>query len=173
MKTKFNLLTLAFLLIPPLAPMTPSWNGPIKVQVIRVLDGDTIEVLMGKRPVIVRISPIDAPEMSQSCQTENGKVWIGEMAKQQLIRFLPPTIDLEILGTDLYGRTLGRISAAMHLVEAGWAVPYQRAYFATLAEKRKYFSFFYHAYLERRGMWACKKLMNPLFYRKKFKSKLE
>lgn len=170
MKTKFNLLTLAFLLIPPL---TPSWYGPIKVQVIRVLDGDTIKVQMGRREVIVRISSIDAPELNQTCQGPSGQVLVGEMAKKQLTGLLKPTIAVEILGTDLYGRTLARIPQALQMVENGWALPYQRAYFSSIEEKGHYLSAFYRAYRKQRGMWVCEKLMNPLFYRKKYKSQIK
>ena len=35
-------------------------------EVIRVLDGDTIEVLQDKKPVRVRLSNIDAPEKKQA-----------------------------------------------------------------------------------------------------------
>lgn len=166
MKTKINFLSLAFLLVPPFAP---AWQPPTKVMVERVVDGDTLIVRSAEKTYSLRVSPIDAPEMSQTCDG----IKIGEKARAVFSNLLPKMIEIEVIGEDLYGRILARLPQALQLVESGWALPYQRAEFSSLKEKRQYYTAFYTAFQARRGMWACKKLMNPLFYRKKFKSKLK
>lgn len=166
MKTKINFLSLAFLLI---SPLTPSWPPKVTVQLIRVIDGDTILVRSAGTSYSLRISLIDAPEMAQTCDGEK----IGEKAKVELQSLLKESIIVEVLGQDMYGRTLVSLPQSLRLIESGWAFPYQMAKFSSLEQKRQYFSAFYRAFQERRGMWRCQKLMNPLFYRKKFKSKLK
>lgn len=60
-----NLLLCAVLAIASLFPDF-SIAGEIQGKVIRVLDGDTIEVLQDKKPVRIRLANIDAPEKKQA-----------------------------------------------------------------------------------------------------------
>lgn len=76
----------------------------IKGKVIRVLDGDTIEVLQDSTPVRIRLLNIDAPEKKQPF----GR-WSGEQLKA-LIASQPVTVTYD--HKDRYGRILGRVVAA-------------------------------------------------------------
>ena len=49
-----------------LAGILSTSNQEIQGKVIRVLDGDTIEVLQDKKPVRIRLANIDAPEKKQA-----------------------------------------------------------------------------------------------------------
>lgn len=96
----------------------------IKGKVIRVLDGDTIEVLQDSTPVRIRLLNIDAPEKKQPF----GR-WSGEQLKA-LIASQPVTVTYDY--KDRYGRILGRVIAAdgteanRYMVQQGAAWVYGR-----------------------------------------------
>jgi endonuclease YncB( thermonuclease family) len=78
-------------------------------KVIRVLDGDTIEVLKvdvaGKRPVRIRLTGIDAPEKSQP---------FGEKCRESLATLVAgKNVRVDVRGTDRYSRQLGVILVAV------------------------------------------------------------
>ncbi len=68
-----------------------------KVEITRVLDGDTVELSDGRR---IRLVNINTPEK---------KFPYSELAKNYLIGFIGKEVYLESLGLDKYSRTLGRI----------------------------------------------------------------
>ncbi len=91
--------------------------------VVRVIDGDTLDVLVANRPVRVRLAQIDAPERTQA---------YGTRARQALsaMTFLR-VVTVADVGVDHYGRQLGtvfvagaNINAAM--VDRGMAWAYRR-----------------------------------------------
>lgn len=91
--------------------------------VVRVIDGDTLDVLVANRPVRVRLAQIDAPERSQA---------YGARARQALSAMaFRRVVTVADAGVDGYGRTLGtvivggaNINAAM--VNQGMAWAYRR-----------------------------------------------
>jgi len=119
----------------------------IKAKVIRVLDGDTIEVLQESTPVRVRLLNIDAPEKQQPF----GR-WSGERLKA-LIASQPVTVTYD--HKDRYGRVLGRVVAAdgteanRYMVQQGAAWVYERYNTDTslLSLQRE-------AQEQKRGLWA-------------------
>lgn len=96
----------------------------IQGKVIRVLDGDTIEVLQDKKPVRIRLANIDAPEKKQAF----GR-WSTNQLKS-LIAAQPVTVTYT--QTDRYGRVIGRvfttngIEANRYMVQIGGAWVYER-----------------------------------------------
>ena len=92
----------------------------IAAQVIRVVDGDTLEVLVGKRKVRVHVNGVDAPEPDQP--------W-GKEATQALAQMvLGQSVDLEPVGTGSGSRItaivfVGEAEVGAALVRAGnaWA----------------------------------------------------
>lgn len=68
-------------------------------------DGDSL-VVGSQR---VRLFGIDAPELDQKCQT-GGNAWqCGADAKQRLNELVAgQRVDCQVLGTDQYGRSLGK-----------------------------------------------------------------
>ncbi|EDQ6177424.1 thermonuclease family protein [Salmonella enterica] len=95
-----------------------------KGKVIRVLDGDTIEVLQEDKPVRVRLANIDAPEKKQAYGYWSTKQLKGLVAAQ------PVTVTYT--QTDRYGRIIGRvfttngIEANRFMVLSGAAWVYER-----------------------------------------------
>lgn len=91
---------------------------------VRVLDGDTIEVLSeGNRNVRVRLANIDAPEKSQA---------YGQRSKENLLGLVAgKSVVIVDLGGDQYGRRIGRVlvdgqEANVEQVRAGLAWVYSR-----------------------------------------------
>ena len=93
-------------------------------KVIRVLDGDTIEILQEEKPVRIRLINIDAPEKKQPF----GR-WSTNQLKS-LIAGQPVTVTYT--QTDRYGRVLGRvvttngIEANRYMVQNGAAWVYDQ-----------------------------------------------
>lgn len=104
----------------PLVLEAAEFNG----RVIRVLDGDTIEVLQANKPVRVRLANIDAPEKKQAYGHWSTNQLKGLIAAQ------PVTVSYT--QTDRYGRIIGRvfttngIEANRFMVKSGAAWVYTR-----------------------------------------------
>ena len=96
----------------------------IQGKVIRVLDGDTIEVLQEQQSVRVRLLNIDAPETKQP---------FGRWSTNQLKSLLAgQPVTVSYTQTDRYGRVLGRVVTAngteanRYMVQSGAAWVYER-----------------------------------------------
>ena len=122
-------------------------------QVVRVVDGDTYDVLAGGITHRVRLLGVDAPERDQP---------YGRQAADSVARLLQPAqlVLLTQHGVDLYGRTLGTVRLPAEgkpalaldslLVVRGWAwawEPNQRV--AGRAAQQAM------ALYGRRGLWKC------------------
>lgn len=100
-----------------------SHAGEITGKVIRVIDGDTLEVLQGVSPVRVRLQNIDAPEKKQA---------FGSWSTDQLKRLVAgQAVAVSYTERDRYGRVLGRVSvsgtdASTYMVNAGAAWVYSQ-----------------------------------------------
>ncbi|WP_219096194.1 thermonuclease family protein [Pseudomonas sp. UMAB-40] len=118
---KRTLLALCFAIA---APLTAVADTTFSGQAVRVLDGDTIEVLKDSRELVrIRLANIDAPEKTQP---------FGQKSKQNLISLVAGK-DVKIidLGGDQYGRRIGRVmvgadEANVEQVKAGMAWVYER-----------------------------------------------
>lgn len=114
-----------------------------------VADGDTLRV-GGAR---VRLSGVDAPELSQRCGPDGRKVGCGAMAAEWLRRRVEGrAIVCETVDTDRYGRSVavcrvGGQDVGAAIVEAGWATAYRRYSTAYVAQEDR-------ARAARRGIWA-------------------
>lgn len=145
-------------------------NSPVvDAMVQRVIDGDTIDVLIDKNTVRVRLEGIDAPELSQ----ENGAA-----AKQYLARYIQGyAVDIVLGNRDKYGRTLGdvymptldpatqqtsRISVNELLVQSGhaWAYRYKGE-----VQDSRYEPLEALARTKKRGLWANSAAVEPWRYR--------
>ena len=80
--------------------VAPAMAADFKAEVIRVLDGDTIEVLHEKKPERIRLYGIDCPEKGQA---------FGQKAKQATSSFLCKRVRIETHGRDKHRRTLGTV----------------------------------------------------------------
>lgn len=91
--------------------------------VVSVLDGDTVEVLVDRKPVRVRLAEIDAPERAQAFGTRSRQALAAEVFQQ------PVTVRTN--GLDRHGRTIGTILVDGHsinrmMVEQGMAWAYRQ-----------------------------------------------
>lgn len=137
-----------------------SYAAELQGKVIRVLDGDTIEVLQENKPVRVRLANIDAPEKKQAYGRWSTNQLKGLVAAQ------PVTVTYT--QTDRYGRIIGRvfmtngIEANRFMVKSGAAWIYERyntdpALPGLQVEAR----------LEQRGLWADVNPVPPWEWRHK------
>ena|SRR5437870_12654527 len=76
-------------------------------QVVRILDGDTIEVLHNTRAERIRLNGIDCPEKGQPYGQE------AKQAASDLV--LGGEVTLQTYGHDKYGRTLAALSSVQSI----------------------------------------------------------
>ncbi len=124
--------------------------APEPVRVARVIDADTYEVISGAQTVRVRLMGADAPEAGQP---------FGAQATDSVRVLLPVGQQVKMVraGTDLYGRTLGRVWLAdgrrldSLLVGRGWAWSYAGTAYAAGPWAAQQLA----ALGARRGLWRC------------------
>ncbi len=68
---------------------------------VGVLDGDTVDVLVDRKPVRVRLAEIDAPEKAQPFGTKSRQTLASSVFQQM--------VTVTTAGTDRYGRTIGTL----------------------------------------------------------------
>lgn len=130
----------------------------IEGNVVRILDGDTIEVLQDRTPVRIRLINIDAPEKKQPF----GR-WSTNQLKS-LIAGHPVTVTYT--QTDRYGRVLGRvvttngIEANRYMVQNGaaWVYDQYNTDPSLPALQRE-------ARAQNRGLWADSQPVPPWKWR--------
>jgi len=136
----------------------------------RVIDGDTIDVWMGKQLLRVRLVGIDAPELSQEH---------GSQAQQYLHKFIQgQPVRVALGGNDKYGRSLGEVfvttidpqtqaqsqlSVNAFLVRAGRAWAYQ---YRGQVQYSEYGDFEAEARAAQRGLWSSAGAVEPWQWRK-------
>ena len=128
-------------------------------KVVRVLDGDTIEVLANKESVRVRLADIDCPEKKQP---------FGNVAKRYVLEIAAHEIvTVEARNKDRYGRTIGEVllpngdSLNRLLISNGYAWHYKKySKDETLAELEN------QARVDKIGLWQDKKPIAPWDWRR-------
>ncbi|EHI7918483.1 thermonuclease family protein [Salmonella enterica] len=134
------------------------YAAEIQGKVIRVLDGDTIDVLHDNKPVRVRLANIDAPEKKQA---------FGRWSTNQLkglVAMQPVTVTYT--QTDRYGRIIGRvfttsdIEANRYMVQNGaaWVYDQYNTDPSLPALQRE-------ARAQKRGLWADSQPVPPWEWR--------
>jgi endonuclease YncB( thermonuclease family) len=134
-------------------------------KVVGVSDGDTITVLVDKKPIKIRLEGIDAPEAKQSFGTRS-KQALSEMVfgKEVLVRKT---------GQDRYGRSLGFVSRDgidinSVMIQDGWAWHYKKYnQDSKLADLER------QARAAKRGLWAEPNPLAPWDFRDRQKPKAE
>jgi endonuclease YncB( thermonuclease family) len=146
-----------FLLIPFLASAA-SFTG----KVVKVSDGDTIQVLRNGRAEKIRLAGIDCPEKKQA---------FGQAAKRFTLNLAAQkVVTVEVETKDRYGRSIGEVflpdgrSLNQELVRAGYAWMYRKySSDATLAALES------EARAARRGLWADSNPVPPWDWRRGIK----
>lgn len=131
-----------------------------KNSVIRIIDGDTVEIMGARRkPFTVRLVGIDAPENGQR-YAKKSKQALSKLIYKKIVR-------LEGLKRDRYGRTLARLyvddtDVSVAMVEQGAAWVYRRyTRDATLYKAEAI------AKENKSGLWALSNPLPPWEWRKK------
>ncbi len=128
-------------------------------KVVRIVDGDTLMLLVDREQIKVRLSDIDAPEKAQP---------FGTKARQELARLVfGKTVCVETAGKNKYKRTLGRVFVGdtdvnLQLVKRGMAWWYRKdaPKDEGLADTER------DAGVAKRGLWADPEPVPPGEWRK-------
>lgn len=134
-------------------------RGRISGKVVRILDGDTFELLTAeKRLIKIRMNGIDAPEKKQAFG-EKSKDYLGSLC-------FGKTINVDSIGTDRYKRILGvaytptQTDINAEMVKAGLAwhyVRYSKDQQLAAAERA--------ARAAKRGLWVDPHAVAPWEFR--------
>ncbi len=126
--------------------------------VVRIVDGDTLDVLVANRPVRVRLAQIDAPERSQAYGTRARRALSAMVFRR--------VVTVADAGPDQYGRQLGtvfvsgqNVNAAM--VNQGMAWAYRR-----YLTNRSLIRLEQQARAVRRGLWSDPAPVAPWLFRR-------
>ena len=128
------------------------------LEIKRVVDGDTVHVFFRDQVYKIRLTEIDAPERDQP---------FGNDSTIFLKRLLQDGwVDVDISGTDKYGRKLGRLywkgkDINRELVSAGYAWVYDQ-----YVTDDTFYENQLKAQQERRGLWVDLKPIEPWNWRK-------
>lgn len=151
-----------------------SWLVPMEfpVRIVRVLDGDTLDVFPGGR---VRLMGVDAPEKGQPARL--GHVDAGAFATACLVRALQGrSWWLRWVKKDMYGRVLGdlrsgEVSLNVELLRAGCVAVYPFLRDFSREEAGKLKRIMQESQQARRGLWSKGGFMTPYWWRKHQKAK--
>jgi endonuclease YncB( thermonuclease family) len=126
--------------------------------VIAILDGDTIDVLIDRQPVRVRLAQIDAPEKRQAFGTRSRQALSALVFRQ--------SVTVADAGRDRYGRVLGTVYVSgvnvnAEMVRQGMAWVYRQ-----YATDRSLFALEGEARAGRRGLWADPSPVPPWQFRR-------
>lgn len=140
------------------AASSASYAASTTGRVIAVSDGDTLSILRDSEQVKIRLAEIDAPEKAQA---------FGAKSKQSLSDLcFGKDAEIEELGRDRYGRTIGRITCAgidanAEQVSRGMAWVFDR-----YVTDRTLYRLQDDARSARRGLWADQSPTPPWEWRK-------
>lgn len=139
--------------------ITISFAATITGKVVRVLDGDTIEVLVDKEPIRIRLAEIDCPEKKQPFG-QAAKKYVLEVAAHEIVT-------VETKTKDRYGRTIGVVmlpngkSLNQLLIRNGYAWHYKKySKDTSLTELEN------QARMDKVGLWQDKNPIAPWNWRR-------
>lgn len=95
----------------------------VEGEVVKVLDGDTIDVMTNGKPARIRLDSIDAPEKSQPFGQKSKETLNDWVARQH--------VTINVNDTDMHGRLIGvvyleGVNINRALVEKGYAFAYRQ-----------------------------------------------
>lgn len=124
-----------------------------EVPLIRVIDGDTYEVLLNGKKQPIRLMNVDAPELKQA---------YGAAVKDSLSKLLKSkTIKIAAFKLDIYGRLLAQVSyqgKALDslMVAKGWAWCYEKYNTNEVLPSLQIM-----ATAQGKGLWYCHRPVPP------------
>ena len=148
----------------PLLSASSSFCEEIQVEVLRVVDGDTIDVLYGEHVKRVRLKGIDSPEWDQP---------FGKQATAHLSSLIQDReVSIFYESYDSYGRLLGKIfvdgyDINLRMIKDGfaWWYRYYRDQLS-LEDQVLYESAETYSKTLKLGLWQSENPINPYEWRK-------
>ena len=125
---------------------------------MKVIDGDTYKVLLNGKAQTLRLQNVDAPELGQ---------YFGKTTSDSVAALIQlHQVQLEIQGSDLYGRQLVNIHInGMRLdsllIAKGWA-----CFYSSYSHNRQLSIYEAIAKLKGIGLWRCAHPVPPWIWRK-------
>ena len=108
--------------------------GPVSARIVRIIDGDTLEVEAHPWPghsvrVSVRLRGIDTPERRSSCADQRAAAQMALNELERLVNGFPTVELINVSGGKYYGRVLADMRAgtrdvAAAMLASGLARPY-------------------------------------------------
>lgn len=109
--------------------------GPVSAQIVRIIDGDTLEVDAHPWPghavrVSVRLRGIDTPERRSRCPGQRAAALMARNELERLVSGVSTVELINVAGGKYYGRVLADMKAGAHdvasaMLASGLARPYQ------------------------------------------------
>ena len=128
------------------------------LKIKRVVDGDTVHVFYQDEVYKIRLTEIDAPERDQPYGS-NSTEYLKSLLKEGIV-------DVDISGTDRYGRKLGRLywrgkDINRELVSAGYAWVYDQ-----YVTDNSFYENQSKAKNTKKGLWEDQNPLEPWNWRK-------
>jgi endonuclease YncB( thermonuclease family) len=165
MPTRFYyvfILIFCFLAQPLAAHQTVKELVKVKGKVIRIIDGDTFELLVKKETYKIRLSAIDAPEKGQDYYQKS------RQALADLI--FGKTVTVELLSKDRYGRWIGDVYSSNNEYINGWMIADGNAWhYVKFSKSAPLAASEANARRQKLGLWAQAKPIAPWLYREESK----
>ncbi len=140
-----------------------NFNQTYEGRVIKVLDGDSINIIQHGKEIRVRLAEIDAPEHNQVFWKPSRQALESYVSDKQVI--------VEEFDRDQYGRVVGHVYVDGiwvngELVKNGYAYVYER-----YAVSKKLYQYQIQAEKKRKGVWKLpeSQRIKPWDWRKKSK----
>ncbi len=135
-----------------------------KARVIKVRDGDTVEVLYKKQIVVIRLEHIDCPERGQPF-SKKAQQFTNDFCYNKRVNIISKG------KFDRYKRLIGEVvikdkNLNEELVKKGYALHYKK-----YSNNQIYSSLEEQARNQKEGIWSQQKLIEPWLYRKNRKEK--
>jgi len=144
--------------------VTNSIPKEFKAKVIKVRDGDTVEVLYKKETVVIRLEHVDCPERKQP-YNKRAKKFTSEFCFDKRVKIVSKG------KFDRYRRLIAEVVVKkeilnQELVKNGYALHYKR-----YSKDKEYALLEEEARKGKIGMWSQEKLIEPWLFRKNRKKK--
>lgn len=145
--------------------LTDLYPLKLTVQILKVIDGDTVLVSAGSQKFPIRLLKLDAPEKKQTYlnQSESAGVFSHNCLRKLLNT---SSYEASLYKIDIYGRVLGEVEdISFKMIQNGCAYLYPQTTFKSRSEK----SLFLRAYQEARrnklGLWGRGAVLSPKLWR--------
>jgi micrococcal nuclease len=152
--------------------LTDLWRLRYECEVMKIMDGDTLELKVGTRLFRLRLEKVDAPEKKQPFLTRSGDAGkVSAACLKETLKGIKHPLILEMRQYDMYGRLLGDVSGLNFLlIQNGCSALYPYAEFTSRKEKATFLRAYHEARLHKKGLWKWGGYMTPKLWRSRHRS---